>query len=228
MNNEISNNLFLNNLVDTKVLSKGEIDKILENSKIVTYQKKDIIFKQDTFTSHVMFINSGLIKIFKEGRNSKSIILKLATPGNFLGLISIFGKNIFQYSASAIETSRILFVDIVTFNSIIEANGKFAVWLLKELSSGNLYMYDRLLSQYQKQLPGKIADMILYFSEEIYKSIRFELPLTRHELAELAGTTKESLIRTLTEFKNDKIIDLDGKLVKINSPEIIKTLSKIG
>lgn len=228
MNKESENNLFLDHLINTDILSQEEKDKIIANSKSVLYQKKDIIFKQDTFTSHAMFINSGLIKIFKEGRNSKSIILKIATPGNFLGLISIFGESTFQYSATAIEDSDVMFIDIGVFNSIIENNGKYAASLLKNLSASNLYMYDRLLSQYQKQLPGKIADLILYFSEVIYKSLEFEFPLTRHELAEFAGTTKESLIRTLTEFKNDKIIELEGKLVKINSLEIIKTLSRIG
>lgn len=228
MNKETETDLFLNNLINTNSLSEQEINYIIENSKDVTYQKKDIIFKQDTFTSHVMFIKSGLVKVFKEGRSGKSIILKIATPGNFLGLISIFGESTFQYSATAIEDCSITFIDIKVFYEIIEKNGKYASYLLKKLSSDNLYMFDKLLSQYQKQLPGKIADLILYFSELIYKSTSFEFPLTRNELAEFAGTTKESMIRTLTEFKNDKIIELDGKSVKINSIDIVKTLSKIG
>ncbi len=70
--------------------------------------------------------------------------------------------------------------------------------------------------------------MILYFADVIYKSQEFEFPFTRRELAELAGTTKESFIRTLAEFKNDKIIELDGSGVKINSMKIVKTLSELG
>ena len=84
------------------------------------------------------------------------------------------------------------------------------------------------MSQSHKQLPGRIADVILYFSEIIFKSHVFEFPFTRRELAELAGTTKESFIRTLAEFKNDKIIELEGSKVTINSMKIIKTLSDLG
>ena len=84
------------------------------------------------------------------------------------------------------------------------------------------------MNLYQQQLPGKIAEVLLYFSEKIYKSEEFSLPLNRRELAELAGTTKESFIRTLTEFRNDRIINLDGKNVKIISIEILKVLSKVG
>ncbi|MFO7844481.1 MAG: Crp/Fnr family transcriptional regulator [Bacteroidales bacterium] len=210
------------------IISQNDIDRIKSNCKVAQYQKKDIIFKQNTLTSHIMFIKSGLIKVFKEGKNNKSIILKIATPGNFLGLASIFGESTFQYSASVIEDAEILFIDISTFHSVLNNNGEYTTSLLKKLSKENLFVIDRLISQYQKQLPGKIADLILYFSEQIYHSGHFELPLTRNELAELAGTTKESLIRTLTEFKNDKIIELDGKSIKIKSMDIIKTLSRIG
>lgn len=228
MKKDINTDLFFNHLTSTNTLSEKEIDHVLNHSNHVTYKKKDIIFKQNTFTSHVMFIKSGLVKVFKEGRNNKSIILKIATPGNFLGLISIFGESTFQYSATAIEECEITFIDINVYYDLIENNGKYANSILKILSTDNLYIFDKLLSQYQKQLPGKIADLILYFSEQIYQSAHFEFPLTRNELAEFAGTTKESMIRTLTEFKNDKIIDLDGKSVKINSIDIVKTLSKIG
>jgi CRP-like cAMP-binding protein len=84
------------------------------------------------------------------------------------------------------------------------------------------------MNQTHKQLPGRIADVLLYFSEVIYESDTFDFPLTRRELAELAGTTKESFIRTLTEFKNDKIIKLDGSHVEIISNDIVKTLCELG
>lgn len=107
-------------------------------------------------------------------------------------------------------------------------NGKYASYLLTEICKDNLGIFDRITSQYNKQLPKKIADIILFFAEIIYKSQTFEFPITHTELAEFAGTTKESFVRTLTEFKNDKIIELDGKSVKIKSINIIRTLSKIG
>ena len=91
-----------------------------------------------------------------------------------------------------------------------------------------LFIFNRLMSQSHKQLPGRIADVILYFSETIYNNHIFSFPLTRRELAELSGTTKESFIRTLTEFKNDRIIELNGSDVEIKSMKIIKTLSELG
>ena len=77
-------------------------------------------------------------------------------------------------------------------------------------------------------MPGRIAEVLLYFSENIYNETEYDFPLTRQELAELAGTTKESFIRTINEFKHDKIIELEGRRVKIISMDIIKVLNELG
>jgi len=212
----------------SEYLTPEQVVLIENNSNTVKFSAKDIVFKQNTRTSHVMFVKSGLIKIFKEGRNKKVIIFKIVTPDHFLANISVFGEETFRYSASAITDSEILFIDIATFKSIIEQNGKFASLLLQLVSTDNLYFFDKLMSQNQKQLPGRVAELLIYFSKQIYNSDTFEFPLSRTEIAELAGTTKESIIRTLAEFKNDKIIDINGKHIKINSFDIVNTLSKLG
>jgi CRP-like cAMP-binding protein len=210
------------------LLTDNELQDVLENSNVVNFNKKEIIFRQNTRTSHIMFIKSGMVKIFKEGRNGRYIILKVALPSDFLGLLSIYGGDKHHYSSSAIQDSEICFVDINVFNKILYTNGEFVSKIIHRISNDGLFIFDRLMSQSHKQLPGRIADVILYFSEVIFKNLQFEFPFTRRELAELAGTTKESFIRTLAEFKHDKIIDLEGSLVKINSMKIVKTLSELG
>lgn len=211
-----------------ELLTEEEKQSIYENSNIVRYNKRDVIFLQNTRTSHIMFLKSGLVKIYKESRLGKIFILKIDTPGTFLGLMSVFGSDIHQYSGASIDQSEVFYIDINVFRNIILQNGKYALKLIQKISNDGLFIYDRLISQSQKQLPGRIADVILYFSQEIYKSEKFVFPLTRRELAEIAGTTKESLIRTLTEFKNDKIIEMDGSKVEIKSMKIVKTLSELG
>jgi CRP/FNR family transcriptional regulator, polysaccharide utilization system transcription regulator len=210
------------------ILKENELNDVLNNSNVVNFNKKEIIFRQNTRTSHIMFIKSGLVKIFKEGRNGKFIILKVALKNDFLGLLSIYGGDTHHYSASAIQPSEICFVDINIFNKILSMNGDYSAKIINRISNDGLFIFDRLMSQSHKQLPGRIADVILYFSQVIFRSDEYEFPFTRRELAELAGTTKESFIRTLAEFKHDKIIDLDGSRVKINSLKIVKTLSELG
>jgi CRP-like cAMP-binding protein len=210
------------------LLNKTEREILIGNSSIVRFSKKDIIFRQDTRTSHIMIMISGMVKIYKEGTGHRQIILRLSLPGSYIGMLSVLGDQIHQFSASAIETSDICFIDLNPFRNIIMENGKYGLKLLNVISQEGLFIFKRLMSQSHKQLPGRIADVLLYFSKEVYNSTKFTFPLTRRELAELAGTTKESFIRTLTEFKNDRIIKLDGSEVEIVSHDIINTLSEFG
>jgi CRP-like cAMP-binding protein len=216
------------NILFFQLLSEGQIELLMDNSSIVEYKKKDNIFRQNTRTSHIMVMLDGLVKVYKESRNDRTIILKLVTPGSYMGSLSVLGDQVHRYSASAVEDSLICFIDLNVFRNIILENGKFALKLLSLISKEGLFIFERLMGQSHKQLPGRLADVLIYFADEIYGSQKFTFPLTRRELAELAGTTKESFIRTLTEFKNDKIINLDGSNVEIVSRDIVNTLSELG
>jgi len=210
------------------LLTDSQKERIEENMNLVRFRKKDIIFRQNTRISDLIFIKSGLVKIFKDTRNEKTVILKVAAPGEFVGLISVFGKNVHQYSAAAIEDSEVFDIDFNFFKSILAENGRYALQIINLLSLDGLFIFERLMGQSHKQLPGRIADVILYFSQDVFRNDVFYFPFTRKELADLAGTTKESFIRTLTEFKNDKIIDIQGSKIIIRSMDIIKTLSELG
>jgi CRP-like cAMP-binding protein len=212
----------------SQLLTNDQVELLRRNSSVVSYSRKDIVFRQNSRTSHIMLMVTGLVKIFKEGRNERTVLLKLASPGEYIGMLSVMGDQIHQYSATVVENADICFIDINAYRNVLMDNGKFSLQLINLISQEGLFIFNRLMNQTHKQLPGRIADVLLYFAEQIYRQQHFDFPLTRRELAELAGTTKESFIRTLTEFKNDKIISLDGSRVEIISMDIIKTLSELG
>ena len=216
------------NIPGINTLTEDEKALIENNSNIVNYNTRDVIIKQNTRTSHVMFIKSGLVKVYKEGRNEKVIILQIARPGDFIGLLSLLGDKIYHYSASSLSKSQVIFIDVGVFNEIVSNNGFFAAQLMKQISKEGLHMLDKLMNNAHKQLPGRIADVLLFFSKNIYNSNVFELPMTRRELAEFACTTKESFIRTLAEFQHDRIINLNKRRVDIISMDILQTLSRLG
>jgi CRP-like cAMP-binding protein len=209
-------------------LTANQIDRINACSHTVRYKKYNIIFRQDMPTSHVLYIKKGLVKIHKESTNGKNYIFKLATPNSFIGLLSFFYQNTFQYSASSLSECEIVYTDLNVFKDIIRENGCYALHIMRLLSEDGLTIFDKIINMSQKQVPGRIAEMLLLFSQKIYNSNTFELPVTRQELAEFVSTTKESVSRTLTEFKNDKIIEIDDRKITIKSPELIQVLSKIG
>jgi CRP/FNR family transcriptional regulator len=216
---------------DTSIFNYLTDQEKLELSRKVTFMnfsRHDILFKQGMPADHVVFINEGLIKVFKGGRGPRLICIRLVGPGNLAGFSSVFGANEYKNSAAAIENTQALMIRKEGLSNLIKTNGSFALALFKMLSMEVLAVSDKLVNFSMKQLPGKVADLLRYFSEDIFNSDDFTVPLTRQELAELIGTTKESLIRTLNEFKNDKIIELDGKNIRIISKDLINLLSKLG
>lgn len=209
-------------------LTGEQREELSSRVTLMTYERQDIIFKQNMPSDHIVYIVSGLVKVFLGGRGKRVVCLKLVGPGNFAALSSAFASNIYMNSASAIEKTLALMIRSETMKEIMKRNGNFSASIIDLMGKDNIDLSYKLVSFSMKQLPGRVADLLRYFSEEVFRSTEFTVPLTRQEMAELIGTTKESLIRTLNEFKNDKIIDLNGKRIIIISKHLIKVLSEIG
>ena len=209
-------------------LTPDQISKINENSFVVKHKKSEIIFSQDKPISYLMLLSSGLVKMFKDDQYKKSLILKIVGPGNYIGLFSVFYGTRYQFSAAAIEDSELVYINIPVLKEILGENGLFALEMMQQLSNEGMELLDKLISFPQKQVPGRMAEVLLFFSTKIYSNDHFTLPLSRQELADLVYSTKESVSRTLTEFRNDRMIDIDDRKITLKSIDLLKILSKLG
>ena len=218
----------VNSLEAFALLAKKEKAKLVSGITLMTYERQDVLYMQNMPSDHVVFIVSGLIKVYSGGRASRIICVKLAGPGSFAALSSAFSLDIYRHSAAAVEQTVALMIRKETLRDIMSQNGRFSMMIINLMGREIIDLSNKLVTFSIKQLPGKVADLLRHFSEDVFASNEFRISLTRQEMAELIGTTKESLIRTLNEFKNDKIIDLDGKNIKILSPDLVKVLSEIG
>ena len=93
-----------------------------------------------------------------------------------------------------------------TFKNLIRTNPDFAEDFLRKVSLQSIYNYDLFISLTQKQMPGRIADALIYLSEIVYESNPFEMTISRQDLADLSGMSKESAIRILKDFKEENLI----------------------
>jgi CRP-like cAMP-binding protein len=100
--------------------------------------------------------------------------------------------------------------------------------MIRLLSIDGMELINKLIYFPQKQVPGRIAEVLLTFSVDIFRNDHFILPLSRQELADLVYSTKESVSRTLTEFKNDRMIDINDRAITLQSIDLLKVLSKVG
>lgn len=209
-------------------LSPNQLTLIEENHNARLYKKGEIVCAQGELVDNFMFLRSGLIKLYSTDEAGNVRIISLAKPLDCLGLMSVFSNKTYLYSISAIEDSLVCFVPVSVLRSIIADNGAFALCFLEKISSVNDMVLQTRIELSQKQLRGKIAHSLLYFSQIVYNSQSFELPVSRKEIGELIDVRTENVIRVLSEFRNEDIINTDGKQITIKNIEKLKLLSKHG
>ena len=210
------------------VLTEQQVTLINNNSYIIKHKNGETIFMQDRPVTHLIFIKSGLIKLYKQIDKKNEIILDIVPSNQFIGLSSIFHEDLYPYGASSLEEGELIYVNSGIIRNIIAENGRFSLQLMTILSSRVVFLINRMIALTKKQVPGRLADMLLYFSREIYKNDVMTLPLSRQEIADMMQSSKETVSRTLTEFKNDRIIEIDDRTVTLKSIDLLELLNKIG
>lgn len=209
-------------------LDERELKLMAQNVTETEFEKGEALFKEGILNGHVTYMQSGLVKIHMKASGDKEYILKLVNAPAYLGLSTIFGDRINNYSATALVPTTACFIDIDTFKELIYTNGHFAYEIIADICHNELLDYKRFAIQGHKQTPGRIAGVILYFSEKVYHSNSFELPLSRNEIAELIGTSREGVTRALMSFKKDGIIDIDKTHVHILKPASLAKIDRSG
>ncbi len=210
-----------------KFLSDKEIELIEKNRFEVKFRKGEIIRKQGTYLSHVISINSGLAKLYIEGFNGKNLILRIVKSTNFIGGPGMYFDQRHHYSVIALVDLSACFIDMNVFKNIIHNNQKFAAEFMKEFSKNMLSTYDRLVSLTQKNTPGRMAEALLYLANDIFESNSFHPSITKTDLAELTGMAKDSAVKILRDFKDDKLIKINDRIEILNQSALMK-ISEFG
>lgn len=210
------------------LLTKNERDLLESKAVTVTYRKGETICKQGTFASNIVFLEKGLVKVYLEG-TPKNLILTITPPGQIIGVPSIYeGNNKFLYSVTTYIESAVKMIDISVFKQLLLQNATFAFRILNLMNENTAQMYGRFFCLTQKNLHGRLADILLCLSNRIFKSTEFNLPISRNDLGELSGMSTESVIRLMKELKEDGLIEISGKTIKlINIPRLVK-ISELG
>lgn len=209
-------------------LTPKEVELLEQNMIHVRYKKGESICKIGTLAPHIIYVREGLAKVFLEGC-SESLVLKIIPPDNFIALTAVLeGNTVFPYSATAYKPTEASLIDINIVRQLIRENGVFAASIINILCSNAQQIFGRFYCITHKQLYGRMADIILCLSERIFKQPSFELDLSRGELAELTKMSTESVIRMLRKFKDDGIIEMEGKTFTVKDFEMLRKISNFG
>jgi CRP-like cAMP-binding protein len=222
-------NCFIENETNIfKSLTETELDFLIEKKQQIRYNIKETIIKQNTSSTFVICMRDGLAKVFIEGDKGKNLIVKLIGKGDFISGGGLFNGNVQHFTISAITPVTCCLIDSGKLTNLFSENNKFAVELLRNHTKQNNYLLSKMVSLTQKYMPGRVAETILYFKNEIYKSNRFSVDLTRQEMAEMSNMTKESLVRILQQFKESNLIKTQGSEIEILDEVSLNHISKNG
>jgi CRP/FNR family transcriptional regulator len=205
-----------------------ELTDICDIKEEFHYAKGDIIIKEGDSIKEFMYMKEGLVKLSKTSPLGKDQILSFSKPFDFVSLLSIFSSENYKYSVTAVEETTVCMLDLNVVKRYAQQNAMFTMDLMTHISEATDKIILENLSIKQKHLKGRVAHVLLYFSDYIYQEDEFELPVSRREIAEYIGMTTENVIRTLSEFRKDKIIKIFGKDILIADKKRLKSISEFG
>lgn len=208
-------------------LKECQLENLEKNHAVVKFKKGASIIKQGMFSTNVVFLRVGLVKIHITGPYNEQIVRLIKAP-TYLGLPTTFGNKINQYSVTAVLDSEVCFIDLNMFRIILKDNNDFSAYIIQELSKSELESYRRCANRTQKQTRGNLADVLLDFSDNIFQSDSFTLPISQTDMGNLVDASRESINRLLSEFANDNIVKMEGRKVTILNKKLLQTISSNG
>jgi len=211
-----------------QALNSSEMEILHEAKYDTTYRAGEVIAKQGAPISHLVSVNDGLVKVVLETPGEQDIIISIEKPVFILTGPGLFVDNRYHFSVIALSECRTCYLEIQQLHWLIETNIEFAKRFNKTMAERSIMLYNRIRSLNQKNMAGRISEALLMLHKNIFEVNPFELILTRQELAEFTGMTKESVSRILKEFKEEGLIEIEDKQVEILDFEKMNSISRKG
>jgi CRP-like cAMP-binding protein len=214
--------------VSLQFISPKDFEKLDRSSVKLNFKSGETILKQGGISSHIVYLEKGIVKYNYENEFGKNLILTIVAAPKLLGGANLFYKDNNLFSFVAVEDCEVSMIDASVLLNVLINNSKYSIMLFQTASEMFKKSVQNFISLAYKQKEGRIADIILYLAENVYHSNAFKLSLTRKELAEFAGCSPENIIMTLSRWNDDKILKVDGKFIEITDHAKLKQISKIG
>ena len=216
----------MNPLDNKKLLSETrgqtELKKLAEAKETRHYHKKDIIFKEGEYPKRLFYVAKGKVKTFRSNEHGKEFITGVFNKGAFLGFQALLNEGPYKEYASAMEDAEICFIPKEDFLRLLEGSRDFTARFIKMLANNVVEKEEELLKLAYNSIRKRVADALVKLNKKYMEDGEVKMNLMRDDLAGLVGTTKESISRMLTEFKTEKLIDIDhqGVITVVNEKKL--------
>jgi len=218
-NTEEGLNSFIN-----EARTQEALEELSQNREVRFYQPKDIIYKENTYPLNLLFIKKGKVKTFKTNQDAKDFITGLQKEGDFLGYLALLQDTTYPESAVALEATEIVLIPKEDFFTLMYENRTIAHKFIQMLSNNLLEKEEKLLHLAYDTVRKRVADALLLLEKRYHenKHESFSMAISRENLANIVGTSKECVIRVLSEFKDEGIVTTNMSTIEILNLDKLK------
>lgn len=196
-----------------KVLNLSDLCK---DKKVKQYKKKQEVFAEGDTPLNIYFVKSGSVKVFKAHPDGKELITNIYNPNDFFGFEPILDGNVYQESAVAMQDSEIITIPKLDFLTLLQSHPDVSAGFISLLCKKVADKEKQLLHLAYNSVRQRTAEALLKVQQ--LKDQKENIQISRDDLAKMVGTASESVIRVLSDFKDEGLVDIEGGKIKIKQP----------
>ncbi|MCB0842878.1 MAG: response regulator [Bacteroidetes bacterium] len=199
------------------------LKELSDNQEIRMFREKDLIFQEDSYPRGLWFVNKGKIKTYKTNEDAKEYITGLFKEGDFIGYTALLKESSYQENAMALEDSELMLIPKEDFFSLMYDNRDVSLKFIRLLSDDLEEKEEQLLHLAYDTVRKRVADALLLLQERYQQEEEpsFSMPISRDNLASIVGSSKECVIRVLSEFKSENLIHTRKSEITILDPDAL-------
>jgi len=208
------------------VLSCDEWKTIQEDSTLITYERNETVIKQGERVHYVVWLEEGFVKLNINVHNRQHL-LNVSGPGRFIGMSLMITSSNHSVTITSMTVCRVLLIKVETIRALVKRNGDFAYRIMENSTETmDHYLYNYILLEKRNNMHGRLARILLYFANHVYKADKFNILIRRDELADLILMSRENAIKVLNDFRKDDIITVRGKEIEILDMKKLEDLAE--
>lgn len=207
------------------VNDSGLIEKLTNQYDVIPYTKKQVLYQEGKRPRFLYYIVKGKVKGFRSHEDGKEYITDLFSDGDFIGYSSIIEDKNYEDSAVILEEAEILQLPREDFQKMIYNDISVASKFIHLITQNVKEKEERLLNLAYSSLRKRIAKALVNIHNKFNAGgPSKKIEISREDIAQYVGTATESLIRTLSDFKSEKLIDIkEGKII-VSKPDQLSNL----
>ena len=202
---------------------KDPLHSLTEDRNINKYKKKQVIYSEGNHPNRLYYVLKGKVKTYRANDDGKELVTELYSAGDFLGHIAMLEGSVYKDTAEAMEESEIAVIPREEFDELLSSSPEVGKKFIQLLAKNVSVKESQLLGLAYNSLRKKVAEALLALQRKFQENSKevFVIDISRESLASIAGTATESLIRTLSDFRAEKMIDIkDGQITILNQKKL--------